>query len=274
LGENGEFEMFKRNGLSGLAVVAGVAMVVGGMPAASDAAYFLDTFDRADNTDVSAGTPAGQSGTLGTVTYTEELDVEVTSNHLQLGLPAGNHSGNPGIVPNHNFNTTDITTAGGFVVEFDADPVVGGTIANTSWIGFSFGSSLADATDGGNDTAPVFGSSGGVGIANNGKLDYHDGVSWSSLFLTVTDPDHVFHMKLTVSTTAIGTGLAGTYNIDVDGVEVVSDLAFNWKGSDNYFNLESNVSTNEGILFSVADNFQVDLIPEPASLALFGLSVR
>ncbi|WP_432797709.1 PEP-CTERM sorting domain-containing protein [Poriferisphaera sp. WC338] len=77
---------------------------------------------------------------------------------------------------------------------------------------------------------------------------------------------------------ALVDGVAGTVTWSIDGVDIITidsnigdAVAVEGRAGLTYSDLFSSVSDNADLSFGVFDNFVVEDIPEPASLALFGL---
>jgi len=253
-----------------------LAALVGLAATAPAAVIFSDSFDRADNNAV--GTNDNALGGTITQTWIEHQDgasnadeEAILSNALRLDSDAGG-AGTAWVVPNHNFNTSDITNAGGFILSYTVDPI--DTSDATRWGAVSFGHSSASATAGNFVVANAAPSAFGFLIADDGTYQvFEDG----DLFESGDTGDAVgpYAIEITVSTTDFSIGANATASVTVDGAAIDMDddiagvqstHAFTWNTGDNYFNFEGLAKDSTDY-----DDVKIELIPEPATLALLGL---
>ena len=249
-----------------------LAALVGLAATAPAAVIFSDSFDRANSNTV--GTNDNALGGTITQTWIEHGDAAaeeaILSNALRLDSDAGG-GGTAWVVPDHNFNTSDITTAGGFILSYTVDPI---EIENPGrWAAVSFGHSSASAT-GGNFEVVDADSAFGFIITDNGTYQvFEDGV----LFASGDTGDAVgpYAIEITVLTNDFSASANATASITVDGtvIDLDDDIAgvqtthaFTWNTGDNYFNFEGLVRDSTDY-----DDVKIALIPEPATLALLGL---
>ena len=257
-----------------------LAALVGLAATAPAAVIFSDSFDRANSNTV--GTNDNALGGTITQTWIEHGDnaaeEAISSNALRLDSDAGG-GGTAWVVPDHNFNTSDITTAGGFTLSYTVDPI---EQANTSrWGAVSFGHSSTSAQDG-NFVVVNAPSAFGFLIADDGTYevfddgsnifededftdnrgDTGDAVGPYAIEITVLTYDFSAAANATASVTVDGTAI----DLDDDIAGVQTTHAFTWNTGDNYFNFEGLVRDSTDY-----DDVKIALIPEPATLALLGL---
>ena len=249
-----------------------LAALVGLAATAPAAVIFSDSFNRADNNTV--GTNDNALGGTISQTWIEHGDAAaeevISSNALRLDSDAGG-GGSAWVVPNHNFNTSDITTAGGFILTYTVDPIENDN--PTRWGAVSFGHS-SDSATGGDFVVLDTDSAFGFLVTDNGTYQvFEDGL----LFESGDTGDAVgpYAIEITVLTTDFSDGANATASVTVDGtaIDLDDDIAgvqtthaFTWNTGDNYFNFEGIARDSTDY-----DDVKIELIPEPATLALLGL---
>ncbi len=242
----------------------------------SNPPLLADNFNSGDNNDISAdrATPGRQGGPLATLSYYENENaagnVSVSSN--QIVIAPGN--GVDSFSPQHNFIDTAIINAGGFVIEFDADPVVGGGGTDNDWVSVNIGLSLARAqTDGFHVNNPA--TDLGILLRDNGGMTSFDNGSGISDTFDASPNDGTYHVRVEVETASFTAGESATVHLFVDGIEqdlngAAAGLArtFTWDASDENYILFGGLTDSHTI-----DNLQISAIPEPATLAIAAIGL-
>lgn len=232
------------------------------------AVLFTDTFDRPDSMDLNA-TTTGKSGSLGALDWVAVNSgggSAIVGNRLKIGDNAAGGGWAIAYV-DHNFTDAAITTGGGFTVTVD----LGSTTSSggTRFSGFAVGQSLAEVSGWSANNPASFASDFFFGydttgtnevkvFVNGGTQDYQQSVNL----------DSGGTLSVTFSSIAdFNSGSTVNYEASINGGSVKTG-SFTWSGTDeNYINLYSNYTTQQGLL----DNFEVSAVPEPTTTALLGL---
>ena len=287
--------------LSTLLLVSGAALAVFGSQANAQTVLFADTFNRANNNNLSADT-TGMSGTLGALGYLETWQggtggnpanndsiLQINNNTLSK---IGSGMGMGGV--NHNFIDPAIIAAGGFKVSLDITSVSGsGNDLPDRFGGFGVGLSLAkvNAFQDENDTnlgprGTISSDANVVDQAANG----HTGVADFYVSLSIQNNVQVFAGGLLVNQFAVNptgshtleadftfpdfnAGSLVNYSVKFEGNPVTTGT-FNWSSTDNnYVGFSLRAAT------VTVDNLAISTVPEPSTAALLllgtaGLLIR
>lgn len=230
-----------------------------------------DNFNTTDTADINADLGSRQSGLLATTTYSQLSDgATIVSNAASFGS-----TGSSTISPNVNFADgaagTTIANGGGFIIDFDVNPVSGthDTGTDTDWFAISFGH--PSATPSGVGTYLLNGSSDfGILFRDNGQFQMFDNGANVTPSTAIFDANpfagEIYNIRLLVETTGAASG-TGVVRLYVNGVAIDLTNAvglgynFTWDaGGDNYIVFESR---NEPAVF---DNLLIAAIPTPAAL--------
>lgn len=248
------------------AAVFAAATVTGSANAA--VTLFADNFDRPDNTDLNAAA-TGKSGTLGALNWTEVSsggEASIVSNAMRIGDNlAGGGWAIAGV--DHNFTDGSITTGSEFTVSFDlgANTSSGGT----RFTGFAVGNALADITGWSANNPTGFTSDFFFGYDTTGTNEVKVFLGGTQDFQQSVNLDLGATLSVRFSgITDFNAGSTVNYDASIDGSSVKTG-SFTWSGTnENYINIYSNYSANQGPV----DNFSITTpVPEPSSLALLGL---
>ena len=252
-----------------LSLFAGLLLPAG--PLHADTVLFLDTFNRANSTNLNA-VADGKSGTLGALNWTGVTTLngattnilDINSNRLRSD-PTGTN-GNDGNLAwvDSNFIDASIKSAGAFTVSVDIPS--GGSSGDGRHIGFGIGSSLTElgAVTLASPTAnpsDVFFYYDNIGTTKGWRVVHNKVQQGTGLSPLPTGADTLpvtLSGKFTFADMNAGTTL--NYEFFIDGVSVVTGST-TWSGTDeNYICLQTNYT-----LASTFDNFKVS-IPAPPTL--------
>ncbi len=215
---------------------------------------FIDTFSRADNTDLNASA-SGKSGTLGALNWVEVAsagDPFISNNTLRIGETSGGASGWSIAYPDHNFTDAVIASGGEFTVSVDLGAA--NSFGGTRFTGFSVGSSKAEldawpSSNPANWTSDFFFGYDPTGTTEvkvflGGSQNYQQTINLNS------------GATLSVRFSGISNFNAGSsvnYEAFINGNSVRTG-SFTWSGTnENYIALYSNYTEHQGVL----DNFEV-----------------
>jgi len=270
-------------------------------PATAGTVLFSDSFDRADSNTVGDNDNA-LGGTI-TQTWIEDgntadvsgsnpddaEDEAISGNNLRLDPTAGTSTNSTAwVVADHDFVDTAITDAGGFVLSYSLNPVVGGDGSSNLWGAVSFGHSSASAkgeSSGDDGEFVVLNDDGAFGILIGDDATYQIFDDGSSLISgrgdlgNTPDGSEVYDVEITVLTTDFSAGQSATVSITVGGASIDLDEAagdqftrsFTWNTGANYINFEGHNAASD------FDDVVIQAIPTPgalpAGLALLTLGV-
>jgi len=238
-----------------------------------DNVLLADSFNTA-STGINDDLASRQTGLLATTNYNVNGggSTSITSNQLEMGA-----GGFTAFSPDIDFATgaaaTAIANGGGFVIDFDTNPVSGAndTGGDGDWLAVSIGRTLANSTS----TAPGITQGDvdfGLLVRDNGMLTLWDGGSTSitpSANAFDLDPTagETYNIRLMVNTDDANSGTAATVSLFVNGVQFdLTDGAgltygFNWDANNtNYIAFESRGDP------VTLDNLLIAAIPTPAAL--------
>jgi len=238
-----------------------------------DNVLLADSFNTA-STGINDDLASRQTGLLATTNYNVNGggSTTIASNQLEMGVGAFT-----AFSPDVDFATgaaaTAIANGGGFVIDFDTNPVSGAndTGGDGDWLAVSIGRTLANSTS----TAPGITQGDvdfGLLVRDNGMLTLWDGGSTSitpSANAFDLDPTagETYNIRLMVNTDDANSGTAATVSLFVNGVQFdLTDGAgltygFNWDANNtNYIAFESRGDP------VTLDNLLIAAIPTPAAL--------
>ncbi len=248
--------------------MAGLALAAA--PLRADTLLFLDTFDRANCTNLNAS-PDGKSGSLGALTWTGVTTlngattniVDISSKRLRMDpVPTGGTDGCLAYINDHNFIDASIKTTGSFTVSVDIPS--GSSSGDGRHIGFGIGSSLADlgavtSASPAANPSDVYFYYDNIGASKGWRVVHHKVQQGSGLAALPSGTDILpvtFSGEFTFADMNAGTTL--NYEFFIDGISVVTGSTV-WSGTDeNYLCLESNYTG--AVTF---DNFQVAISSAP-----------
>ncbi|MEK7951081.1 arylsulfatase [Luteolibacter soli] len=258
-------------------------------PAATPADLFLDTFNRANSTDIDASN-SGMSGSrtppLGTgTTWFEGFEGSGSADSIQVAdnvLSMANGVGMSENGLNHNFIGQDITDAGGFSVSLRVLSInTDATDTANRFAGFGVGLNATQAA-GGNDIGsasppPIRGNTGNPGTADCFlELDFNGNVKlWSDGVLRATVPVGKTSGTLTASfacnsfaagaTVTVSAYFDGT-RLDLDSGSASMNRTFTWdEANANYLALSARASN-----YVQMDNFAVRKLPLSTAMSIEG----
>jgi len=267
---------------------AAILATVGGP--ASATVLFSDSFDRADSDTVGAN----DNALGGTIVQTwneaaQEADDETISSNT-LTLASGDASGPPPpgtawVATDHNFNTSDITDAGGFILSYKVNPVIGGDGTTNRWGGISIGHSGDSSKDtSGDGEFVILNSSGAFGLLIGDDATYavfDNGSNFAgsrgSLGINPTG-DELYNVDLTVLSSSFAVGASASASVLVNGSPIDLDVStpgdqfvydFTWNTGSNFLNFDTNDEDN-GTIFDDVSVRLLPPVPEPLSAALVG----
>mgnify|MGYP006429634249 CR=1 FL=1 len=216
---------------------------------------FIDSFDRADNTNLNAASD-GKSGSLGSLSWVEVAgggangDPQVVSNELNYGDGAAG-SGWSIAYLDYNFSDAIISTGGQFSISVDL--VSPASIGGTRFTGFVIGNSKTELDAWSANNPASFSSDFFFGYDCTGTEEV-------KVFINGGTEDHNLNTNLNAGATLsakfsgfsdFNAGSSINYEVFIDGSSIKTGT-FTWSGNnENYITLYSNYSSNQGVL----DNF-------------------
>ena len=266
-------------------VVLTIAVVLFAASTAQAELLLSDNFNGADGAGINDGLGARQGGPLATVSYLSSDDlsngvpITIQGNMIEFGGRLDQFA------PDHDFVDASITSSGGFVVEFDINPIVGapGGGQDLYGAGIAMGRTAAQAADGNaigwGDTSDTS-CDWSIQLRDNGTFTSAGQGSWN-LPSGTFDPDPTdenYHVKIQVDTNSFAAGQAYSVSVWVDGVQVNVGVAgapvysSTWDADGtNYMGFEVGVDGGSSMK-STVDNLSVSTlsaaIPEPSTMAL------
>jgi hypothetical protein len=277
--------------LSAAICLSWAMLAVCGATASGQSVLFADTFNRANNTSLSADS-TGMSGTLGPVGYLESWEGspanvstwQVANNQLLKGQTGIMGAG----AVNHNFTDSSMVAAGGFSVSLDILSYGTQTLdLPDRWGGFGVGLALAEVnafTDENTGNTGPRGSIANDGVASQvgvygmdawmhtGVADFYVDVSKENKVQVFSGgmllnqfpvtPTGSRTLTANFSFKDFNVGSQVNYTVLFEGSPVTSG-SFNWSNTDqNYIAL----SARDSIV--TMDNLVIATIPEPSTFGL------
>ena len=242
---------------------------------------FQDTYDRADDFDISANAPAGMSGTLAsTMTYSEDFQgsgaesIKIKENTLRMAVAAGMSS----MHLNHNFTDSSIATAGGFSVSLDVLLINASGDELNRWAGFGLGMSESEAASAGDPWDSDYAlrpSATPDGTFSTIVTDFYVDVAmdnkvrlWSDgvVLETIDIGDYRGTLRADFYLSDFNQGTVVTSKIYFND-DYLTTVTFDWSGTDeNYIGISARANNNVNL-----DNLEIATIPEPATMIFLGL---
>ncbi|MDB4265384.1 sialate O-acetylesterase [bacterium] len=222
------------------------------------ALLFADTFDRPNNTDLSA-VDTGMSGDLSPLSYTTRtvgtsVTIDILNNRLRINGPASSGTfGGLAYIDNHNFIDGAILAGGGFSVSLDISAY--STAGSGRWMAVGVGQSLTELETQPGVDPPSHSSDLVVGYRNSTDTlaIYKDGVLDEAESKTgIPNPPTTMRIEYLLGNFAAGSEV--TYNVFFDDDETsFTSGTFTWSGTDeNYLSIASNLSND-----SLFDNLEI-----------------
>ena len=217
------------------------------------AVLFSDTFNRPDNTSISASA-AGMSGTLAPLTYVESYEgsgsptsIQIASNRLQMAVGAGMSNA----FLDYNLIDAAIVEAGGFSISLDIVEINSVTAdAANRFMGFGVGMTRNEALAAGDindDTTAYRGGGGAAGVCDFFADLAIDGQIrlWQNgtLAKTIAVGSTAGTLRVAFSVWTFEAGAAATATVFFNGT-MIDQLAFTWShNAANYIGLSGRAST-------------------------------
>lgn len=241
---------------------------------------FSDSFDRANNTNISASS-VGMAGTLAPLVYVETFEgsgqptsIQILNNQLNVAMGVGMSS----LFLDRNFTDAGILSAGGFSVSLDVVSITAADDTGNRYGGFGVGNTRNEAINAKDsfDSAVPF-------RPNLARANQGIGVSDFYVDLALDQNLRLWSNGALINTISVGAA-AGTIKVDflVSDFNAASSVtavvyfngvqrdirSFAWDGTEaNYIGISGRTAA-AGVFL---DNLTIAAIPEPATLLLLGI---
>jgi hypothetical protein len=248
---------------------------------AGAAVLFSDSYDRANDTNISASS-VGQGGTLSPMPYVESWEGSGTATSIQISsnkLEVANGVGMSNLYLNHNFTDAEISTAGGFSVSLDVLSIVTSDDLANRFGGFGLGMTLDEAANAKdiNDSPTTMRARGILaGATTVGICDFFVDTAldnklrvWSNgvNLATVDVASYVGTIKVDFTVPDFNIGTLVSAAVYFNG-NLMTTQTFDWDNAEaNYVGLSGRAPGAGAFL----DNLSITTIPEPATLVLLAL---
>jgi hypothetical protein len=259
----------------GLAIALLMATV-----SANAAVLFSDSFDRANNTNISASS-SGMAGTLAPLAYVEAFEgsnaatsIQILNNQLNVAMGVGMSS----LFLDRNFTDAGIAAAGGFSVSLDVVSITNADDTGNRFGGFGVGNTRDEALNAKDsfDSAVPFRPSTARANQGIGVSDFYVDLAldqklrlWSNgnLLNTINVGAAAGTIKVDFLMSDFNAASSVTAVVYFNGVQQ-DTRAFAWDHTEaNYIGL-SGRTAGAGVFL---DNLEIATIPEPATLLLLGI---